>query len=60
MKKLSPALEAELKYLRRQVDNLQDEEHRRDARPTAKQELWTARGELNRFVSKLRTEGINI
>ena len=57
---LNPFQESELKYLRRQVDTLQEVEHRRDAHPNAKQDLWVAREELDRFVRNLRAEGINI
>ena len=58
--KLNPAQEAELKYLRQQVDRLQDDQNRRDAYPNAKHDLWVAREELNNFVRGLRAEGKNI
>ncbi len=58
--KLTPFQESELKWLRRQVDNLQDEEHRNDARPRIQQELWTAREELDLFVRGLRQAGKKI
>ena len=57
---LNPFQESELKYLRRQVDTLQEVEHRRDAHPNAKQDLWVAREELDRFVRNLRAQGVNI
>jgi hypothetical protein len=57
---LNPFQENELKYLRRQVDTLQEVEHRRDAHPNAKQDLWVAREELDRFVRNLRAQGVNI
>ena len=57
---LNPFQQSELKYLRQQVDTLQEEEHRRDARPNVQKDLWAAREELNRFVRNLRAEGINI
>ena len=57
---LNPFQESELKYLRRQVDTLQEEEHRRNAHPNAKQDLWVAREELDRFVRNLRAQGVNI
>jgi len=58
--KLNPAQEAELKYLRQQVDRLHDDQNRRDAYPNAKNDLWVAREELNNFVKGLRAEGKNI
>jgi hypothetical protein len=57
---LNPFQESELKYLRRQVDTLQEVEHRRGAHPNAKQDLWVAREELDRFVRNLRAQGVNI
>jgi hypothetical protein len=59
-KKLTPFQESELKWLRRQVDNLQDEENRKNARPNVKQDLWVAREELDVFVRGLRRAGKNI
>jgi len=58
--KLNPFQESELKYLRQQVDRLQEEEHRRDARPNVQKDLWVAREELDRFVRSLRAAGLNI
>jgi hypothetical protein len=52
--------EANLKWLKRQVDNLQDEQHRADARPRVQQELWAAREELDNYVKTLREHGIKI
>ena len=57
---LNPFQQSELKYLRRQVDNLQEEEHRKDAQPNVQKDLWVAREELDRFVRSLRAEGLNI
>ena len=57
---LSPAHEAELRYLRRQVDAAQDRLLRKDAEQWAQRDLWYAREELRQFVSKLREEGHNI
>jgi len=42
------------------VDTLQEVEHRRGAHPNAKQDLWVAREELDRFVRNLRAQGVNI
>jgi hypothetical protein len=57
---LSSFEEAELRWLRRKVDELMDEEFRADARPNVKRELWYAREELEQFVSKLRKRGRRI
>ena len=59
---LSPALKYEYRFLKQQVDRLQDELGRRD-RPknfNTEQDLFRAREELKMFVSKLRKEGIKI
>ena len=58
--KLSPSDEAILRHLRQQVDRLQDERYRRDARPSIANELREAMWELKGFTSKLRKEGKNI
>ena len=61
-KDLSPALKYEYRFLKQQVDRLQDELGRRD-RPknfNTEQDLFRAREELKMFVSKLRKEGVNI
>ena len=61
-KDLSPALKFEYRFLKQQVDRLQDELGRRD-RPknfNTEQDLFRAREELKMFVSKLRKEGVNI
>ncbi len=51
---------AQLKWLKRQVDNLQDEKRRQDSRPGIERELWAARDELNDYVNQLKTIGIQI
>ncbi len=58
--KLTPFQESELKYLRQQVDNLQDRENSREKYFNLQHDLWVAREELNRFVKNLRAEGKNI
>jgi hypothetical protein len=58
--KLTPADQAILTYLRQQVDRLQDERYRRDARPSIKNELQIAQRDLKEFTSKLRKQGVNI
>jgi hypothetical protein len=60
MDKLTPADQAILTYLRQQVDRLQDERYRRDARPSIKNELQIAQRDLKEFTSKLRKQGVNI
>ncbi len=64
-KKLTPFQESELKWLRRQVDSLQEQKHKADAqqykyRLSVERELWSAREELNTFVKNLRKEGKQI
>ena len=51
---------AQLKWLKRQVDNLQDEKGRRDARPGIERELWAAREELDDYVRQLKKFGVSI
>ena len=58
--KLNPADEQILKYLRKQVDRLQDERYRTDARPSINNEIFAAQQELRRFTSELRKKGYNI
>ena len=60
MHKLPPAQEQILKHLRKQVDRLQDERYRTDARPSITQEIYAAQQELKRFTSQLRQQGYNI
>ena len=50
----------QLKWLKRQVDNLADESRRDDARPRIEQELFAAREELDNYVDALKESGINI
>tara|TARA_R100000734_G_C3315932_1_gene108168 strand:+ start:2278 stop:2481 length:204 start_codon:yes stop_codon:yes gene_type:complete len=51
---------AQLHWLKRQVDNLREEEYRTDARPGIKRELWAAREELDDYVRQLKKSGILI
>lgn len=60
MDKLTPAQQAMLQYLRTQVDRLQDERYRQDARPSIANELHVAQLDLKKFTSKLRRKGYNI
>ncbi len=57
---LSPAHKFEYRFLRQQVNRLEEERYRYDARPNIQQDLWKAREELKEFVSKLRTNGVKI
>jgi len=58
--KLNQIQEEMLKYLRKQVDRLQDERYQPDARPSIINELKLAQQELKDFTTKLRKEGYNI
>lgn len=60
MTELSPAEQHILKYLRQQVDRLQDERYRTDARPSIENEIYAAQQELKRYVLELRKKGYNI
>lgn len=51
---------AQLKWLKQQVDNLQDEKYRKDARPNIQRELFAAREELDNYVQALRDGGYKI
>ena len=57
---LSPAEQAILQYLRNQVDRLQDERYRKDARPSIANELQIAQRDLRQYTSDLRKKGYNI
>lgn len=60
MKQLTPALEAEYKWLKRQVDHAQDELYKVDANRTANIKYKLAVDDLKNFVSDRRKEGYNI
>ena len=57
---LTPADAAILRYLRTQVDRLQDERYRQGARPSITNELKIAMRDLKKFTSNLRQQGFNI
>lgn len=57
---LSPALKYEYRFLKQQVDRLQEELGRIDRPRNTEQDLFRAREELKLFVSKLRKNGIKI
>jgi hypothetical protein len=46
--------------LRQQVDKLQDERYRTDARPRINQQIAAAIEELQEYTTELRKEGYNI
>ena len=63
--KLNPFQENELKWLRRQVDRLQDEKYKIDneqytRRLNIERVLWSAKEELSNFVKNLRKAGKQI
>ena len=60
LKSLHPAQNAELDFLRRSVDRLQEDEYRNNEANNIKLRLWDAREELDKFVKNLRKEGYNI
>lgn len=57
---LTPADAAILRYLRTQVDRLQDERYRQSAHPSIVNELKIAMRDLQKFTSAKRQEGFNI
>ena len=57
---LSPALRYEYRFLKQQVDRLQNELGRRDRPKNTEQDLFRAREELKSFVSRMRTNGVKI
>ena len=57
---LSPALKYEYRFLKQQVDRLQNELGRRDRPKNTEQDLFRAREELKSFVSRMRINGVRI
>jgi|TARA_R110000803_G_scaffold1880_2_gene6217 hypothetical protein len=57
---LTPFQENELKWLRQQVDQLQDNKYKTTKDANLERNLWTAREELNVFVKNLRKAGKKI
>jgi hypothetical protein len=51
---------AQLSWLKRQVDALQEERWRNDARPNVQRELFAAREELDTYVKNLQAAGKQI
>tara|TARA_R110002012_G_scaffold89969_1_gene220227 strand:- start:207 stop:401 length:195 start_codon:yes stop_codon:yes gene_type:complete len=57
---LTPFQENELKWLRQQVNHLQDNKYKTTKDANLERNLWTAREELNVFVKNLRKAGKKI
>jgi len=57
---LNPAQQEEYRFLKAQVDRLQDEVYRSDPEPRAKEKLFYAQEDLRRFVQARRKEGVKI
>ena len=57
---LNPAQQFEYRFLKQQVDRLEQEQYSRDKRPNTERELYQARRDLKEFVRKLRENGIQI
>ena len=57
---LSMFQQAQLRWFKQQVDALQEERYRRDARPNVHRELFAAREELDTYVKNLRATGKQI
>lgn len=60
MQSLTSVDQGHLRFLRVQVDRLQDESFRLDPHPNVKQDLQRARSELKSFIKTLQKEGKNI
>ena len=59
-KQLPPALEAEYKFLKQQVDFWMEAWTKRDASPSAGSRYWYAKQDPKKFVENRRKEGFNI
>jgi len=57
---LSPAQKFEYRFLKQQVNRLEEERYRFDASPNVQQDLFHAREDLKSFVLKLRVNGVKI
>jgi len=57
---LSPALQAELRFLRQQVDFWMEAWTNPNASPSASQRYYNAREDLRKFVENRRKEGYSI
>ena len=59
-KELPPSQQAELKFLRQQVDFWMEAQLKADASPSANQRYWSAKSDLTKFVSNRRKEGYDL
>lgn len=59
-KQLTPALAAEYRFLKQQVDFWMEAQHKTDASPSATQRYYYAKDDLTKFVSNRRKEGYKI
>lgn len=59
-KELPKAQQAELRFLKQQVDFWMEAHVKADASPSAKQRYWYAREDLRKFVENRRKDGYNI
>jgi hypothetical protein len=59
-KKLTPALEAEYRFLKQQVDFWMEAQHKTDASPSAPRRYFHAKDDLATFVRNRREEGYKI
>jgi hypothetical protein len=58
--KLTPSLEAEYSFLKKQVDFWMEAWTKKDASPSAKQRYFHAKQDLQKFVNNRRKEGYSI
>lgn len=59
-KELPPAQQAELRFLRQQVDFWMEAHVKKDASPSAKNRYWHAKEDLRKFVTNRQKEGFTI
>lgn len=59
-KELPPAQQAELRFLKQQVDFWMEAHAKNDASPSSKQRYWYAQSDLRKFVENRRKEGYSI
>jgi len=59
-KELPDAQQAELRFLKQQVDFWMEAQHKKDASPSAQQRYFYAKQDLTKFVENRRKEGYSI
>ena len=59
-KELPPAQQAELRFLRQQVDFWMEAHVKKDASPSAQNRYWYAKEDLRKFVINRQKEGFSI